>query len=352
MIEFIKKGNLIESDVEALVNTVNTVGVMGKGVALQFKKAYPENFRKYEQAVKNKEVQIGKVFVTETGKFTNPKYIINFPTKKHWRYPSKIEWVKEGLKDLRDFILQNKIKSIAIPPLGCGNGRLRWNEVKPLIIDSLNDISNLEIFLFEPSDYAYERPSKKTRTKKPNLTAVRAMVIALLNRYTVLGYELTLLEAQKLVYFLQRFGESLQLNFEKGKYGPYTYKLTHVLNDMDGHYLAGMKEKTAQPFDKIVINKKEIEKITNYIEENCNDDQKKRLESVYNLIEGFESPLGMELLATVDFVINVELNNDYNSSQLKDRIYSWNDRKKKLLKNNYIDLAQNRLANFSQVLYE
>lgn len=100
MIEFIKKGNLIESDVEALVNTVNTVGVMGKGVALQFKKAFPENFKKYEQAVKNKDVQIGKVFVTETGKFTNPKYIINFPTKKHWRYPSKIEWVKERLKRL------------------------------------------------------------------------------------------------------------------------------------------------------------------------------------------------------------------------------------------------------------
>ena len=179
MIEFIKKGNLIESDVEALVNTVNTVGVMGKGVALQFKKAFPENFKKYEQAVKNKEVQIGKVFVTETGKFTNPKYIINFPTKKHWRYPSKIEWVKEGLNDLRNFILHNKIKSIAIPPLGCGNGKLKWSDVKPLIIDSLSDISNLEIILFEPSEFAYEKPSKKTRSKKPKLTAVRAMVIAL-----------------------------------------------------------------------------------------------------------------------------------------------------------------------------
>ena len=351
MIEFIKKGNLIESDVEALVNTVNTVGVMGKGVALQFKKAFPENFKKYEQAVKNKEVQIGKVFVTETGKFTNPKYIINFPTKKHWRYPSKIEWVKEGLIDLRNFLTDNNIKSIAIPPLGCGNGRLRWNDVKPLIINSLSDISNLEILLFEPSEFAYEKPSIKTRSKKPKLTAVRAMVIALLNRYTVLGYELTLLEAQKLVYFLQRFGEKLQLSFEKGKYGPYTHKLTHVLNDMDGHYLEGMKEKTAQPFDKIVINKKEIEQIDKYIEENCNDEQKKRLESVYNLIEGFESPLGMELLATVDFVINTELKNDFNSIHLKDKIYNWNERKKKLLKNEYIDLAQNRLADFSQFLY-
>lgn len=351
MIEFIKKGNLIESDAEALVNTVNTVGVMGKGVALQFKKAFPENFKKYEQAVKNNEVQIGKIFVSETGKFTNPKYIINFPTKKHWRYPSKIEWVKEGLKDLRNFLVHNKIRSIAIPPLGCGNGKLKWSDVKPLIINFLGDISNLEILLFEPSEFAYEQPSKKTRSKKPKLTAVRAMVIALLNRYTVLGYELTLLEAQKLVYFLQRFGENLQLKFEKGKYGPYTHKLTHVLNDMDGHYLSGMKEKTAQPFDKIVINKKEIEKINKYIEANCNDEQKERLESVYNLIEGFESPLGMELLATVDFVINSELENDFGSKHLKDKIYNWNDRKKKLLKDEYIDLAHSRLAEFSQLLY-
>jgi len=351
MIEFIKKGNLIETDAEALVNTVNTVGVMGKGVALQFKKAFPDNFKKYAKAVKNSEVQIGKIFVSETGKFTYPKYIINFPTKKHWRYPSKLEWIREGLKDLRNFIIHNNIKSIAIPPLGCGNGKLKWKEVKPLIINSLEDISNLQIFLFEPSDFAYEKPSKKTRSKKPKLTAVRAMVIALLNRYTVLGYEITLLEAQKLVYFLQRFGEKLQLNFEKGKYGPYTHKLTHVLNDLDTHYLFGMKEKTAQPFDKIIINKKEIENITKFIEDNCNDEQKQRLESVYNLIEGFESPLGMELLASVDFVINVELNNNYNSSQLKDKIYGWNERKKRLLKDEFIDIAQDRLSSFSEFLY-
>lgn len=272
-------------------------------------------------------------------------------TKKHWRYPSKLEWIKEGLKDLHNYIVRNNIKSIAVPPLGCGNGRLKWNEVRPLIIDSLGDISNLEIFLFEPSEFAYEKPSIKTLSKKPKLTAVRAMVIALLNRYTVLGYELTLLEAQKLVYFLQRFGEDLQLNFEKGKYGPYTHKLTHVLNDMDGHYLAGMKEKTAQPFDKIIINKKEISKIDKYIKANFNDGQKERLESVYNLIEGFESPLGMELLATVDYVINLELNNDVCSSHLKNKIHNWNDRKKNLLKDEFIDIALNRLSLFSQLLY-
>ncbi|MDR3626809.1 MAG: macro domain-containing protein [Ignavibacteriaceae bacterium] len=351
MFEFIKNGNLIEADSEALVNTVNTVGIMGKGVALQFKKAFPNNFKEYENAAKDSKIQIGKIFVTETGKFTNPKYIINFPTKKHWRYPSKIEWIREGLKDLKHFIINNNIKSIAIPPLGCGNGQLKWNDVRPLIINSLDNIVDLKVFLFEPSDYAYDNPSQKTRTKKPKLTAVRAMVIALLNQYTVLGYELTLLEAQKLVYFLQRFGEKLHLDFEKGKYGPYADKLTHVLNDMDGHYLSGMKGKTAQPFDKITIVSSEIEKIEEFISNNCTQEQKQRLESVYNLIEGFESPFGMELLATVDFVINTELNKDYNSAQLKDRISNWNGRKQKLMKNEFIEIAQKRLLSFSPFLY-
>ena len=160
MIELIK-GNLIEADAEALVNTVNTVGVMGKGIALQFKKAFPDNFKMYEQAAKNNKIQIGSVFVTETGKFTNPKYIINFPTKKHWRYPSKFEWIKEGLEDLKKFIIHNKIKSIAIPPLGCGNGKLKWTDVKLLIVNSLSEINDLKVLLFEPSESAFssgERP--------------------------------------------------------------------------------------------------------------------------------------------------------------------------------------------------
>ena len=151
MIELIK-GNLIEADAEALVNTVNTVGVMGKGIALQFKKAFPHNFKMYEQAAKNNKIQIGSVFVTETGKFTNPKYIINFPTKKHWRYPSKLEWIKEGLEDLKKFIIHSKIRSIAIPPLGCGNGKLKWSDVKLLIVSSLSDINDLKVLQFEPSE--------------------------------------------------------------------------------------------------------------------------------------------------------------------------------------------------------
>lgn len=350
MFEFIKKGNIIDSEAEAVVNTVNTMGVMGAGIALQFKKNFPENFREYEAAAKSGLIKIGKLFITETNRFTNPKYIINFPTKKDWKHPSKLSWIKEGLGELRNFILEKNIKSIAIPPLGCGNGKLDWNEVKPLILDSINGIANLTAYIYEPSDFAYQKTIVKG-LKKPKLTPVRAMVIALLERYTILGYELTLLEAQKLVYFLQRFGEPLKLDFSKGKYGPFSSKLVHVLNDIDGYYIQGMRYKTAKPFDKITIIKKEIPMVKEFIEDSCTDEQKKRLDSVYKLIEGFESPLGMELLATVDFVVFYELNKNFDRNILLEKIHSWTPRKKTLLNDKFISIASFRLDEFTYALY-
>jgi len=352
MINLIRKGNILDADTEALVNTVNTYGVMGAGIALQFKKAFPKNFKLYEQASKQHKIKTGTLFVTETGSLTNPKYIINFPTKKHWRNPSKLIWIKDGLVELRKFIIKKDIKSIAIPPLGCGNGKLNWAEVKPLIIESLMGLDNVEALIFEPSDFAYTHTSKKSKTKKPNLTPARAMVIAILNRYKILGYDLTLLEAQKLVYFLERFGEPLRLQFSKGIYGPFSEKLTHVLNDMDGHYLYGMKQKTAKPLDKITIKKEELENVYGFIETNCTPEQKARLESVYNLIEGFESPLGLELLATVDYVIQHESGDElFTEFELENKVYSWSERKRKIIKKEYIDIAFERLKSFEGKLY-
>ncbi|MEP0756677.1 macro domain-containing protein [Trichocoleus sp. DQ-A2] len=132
MLEF-KQGNLLEEDAEALVNAVNCIGVMGKGIALQFKQAFPENFQQYKKACDTKEVQPGRMFTVPTGKLFNPKYIINFPTKRHWRDKSKVEDVQTGLKALVAEVQQLDITSIAIPALGCGNGGLDWLEVKPLI---------------------------------------------------------------------------------------------------------------------------------------------------------------------------------------------------------------------------
>ena len=147
MIEY-KQGNLLEEETEALVNTVNCVGVMGKGLALQFKGAFPENFQNYKQACEAQKVQPGKMFITSTDK-TFPRYIINFPTKRHWRGKSRIEDIEAGLKALVVEVERLNIKSIAIPPLGCGHGGLSWTVVKPLIIAAFAELPDVKVVIFE-----------------------------------------------------------------------------------------------------------------------------------------------------------------------------------------------------------
>ena len=150
MIRF-ETGNLLAARVEAMVNTVNTVGVMGKGIALQFKMNFPDNFRAYVAACERGEVEIGKMFVTKTNRMDGLQYIINFPTKKHWKQPSKLEYIQAGLIDLKRILLENNIGSIALPPLGCGNGGLDWAVVKPLIQDALGNLP-VSVIVFEPSE--------------------------------------------------------------------------------------------------------------------------------------------------------------------------------------------------------
>ena len=234
------EGNLLDADVEALVNTVNTVGVMGKGIALMFKEAFPSNYKAYEQACKRKEVQIGKVFVTEREDLLGPKWLINFPTKEHWRNASKLEWIEEGLADLKRFIAEKKIRSIAIPPLGSGNGGLEWSEVKPLIEAALSTLKDVDVVVYEPTA-KYQNVSKREGVDK--LTAPRALIAELVRRYSIIGIDCSLLEIQKLGYFLERAVDALKLEnkfkfeFTANKYGPYSDKLKHLLNGLDGSYL-------------------------------------------------------------------------------------------------------------------
>jgi len=142
------KGDLLKADADALVNTVNCVGVMGKGIALQFKMAFPENFIQYYKACQNKDVRIGRMFITK--QLFKPKYIINFPTKEHWKEESKLEYISRGLIDLKEKIKDLKIKSIAIPPLGAGLGGLNWPDVKNLIIKDIQAWNKRKHNLFQP----------------------------------------------------------------------------------------------------------------------------------------------------------------------------------------------------------
>ncbi|MCP4156993.1 MAG: macro domain-containing protein [bacterium] len=147
MIEY-TTGDLLKSNADALVNPVNCVGVMGKGLALQFKKSFPENFKEYQTACKNNDVHVGCMFVTRLPDQSG--YIINFPTKSHWRGKSKREFICNGLVDLKKKITLLNIKSIAIPPIGAGLGGLNWRDVKKMIEEHLDDLKDVRIILYEP----------------------------------------------------------------------------------------------------------------------------------------------------------------------------------------------------------
>jgi O-acetyl-ADP-ribose deacetylase (regulator of RNase III) len=301
------EGNLLSSNAEALVNTVNTVGVMGKGIALMFKERFPENFKIYEAACKRGEMQIGHMLVTERqDMYGPPKWIINFPTKKHWRQPSRIEWIEQGLSDLARVIRENKIKSIAIPPLGSGNGGLNWSDVRPRIEAALSALPDVEVTIYEPTAM-YQNVAKRTGVEK--LTPARALVAELVRRYWVLGIECTILEIQKLAYFLEKSIEEYQLEnplnleFSANKFGPYSNRLNHLLNALDGSYLQCEKRLAdASALDLIRFDETKRDRVATFL----NSEAKRylpALDATEEIIDGFQSPLGMELLATVDWLL-------------------------------------------------
>jgi O-acetyl-ADP-ribose deacetylase (regulator of RNase III) len=355
MIEF-TRGNVLEADAEALVNTVNTVGVMGKGIALMFKEVFPQNFKEYEAACKRQEVQIGRMFVTERENFIGPKWIINFPTKQHWRGDSKIEWIEAGLQDLKRVIVEKGIRSIAIPPLGSGNGGLDWSDVRPRIEKALSSLNDIRVIVYEPTSQ-YQNVSKRSGIEK--LTPARALVAELVRRYWVLGIECTLLEVQKLAYFLERSVEKLgvknplDLRFEADKYGPYAPRLAHLLDGLDGSYLhCGKRLGDASPFDVIWFEDSKRDKVAAYLGSGEAKQYLPALEQTAQLIDGFESPLGMELLATIDWLIQRD-GVKRERETIKAALKTWTggtkaaERKQKLFDDRLIDLALQRLINFN-----
>jgi len=308
MIKYMQ-GNMLDADVDALVNTVNTVGVMGKGIALMFKERFPLNMSEYANACKAEKVVTGKMFVTETRELMGPKWVINFPTKQHWRSPSKLEWIVEGLSDLRQFIEANEVKSIAIPPLGSGNGGLDWATVKIEIEKQLGDLNNVNIVIYEPSS-KYQNVAKKNGVQK--LTIPRALIAELVRRYWMLGMECSLLEVQKLAWFLERviesegLGNSLNLKFTANNYGPYADRLRHLLDGLDGSYLQSEKRiADADPLDVIWFDDSKRERVDEFLESEGKD-YLLALNKTSKIIEGFESPFGMELIATVDWLLTDE----------------------------------------------
>jgi len=317
----LRTGDLFKAGTDALVNTVNCVGVMGRGVALQFKKAYPANFRAYEAACKVGQVRPGHMFVFETGKFS-PRFIVNFPTKRHWRGKSRMEDIESGLKALRSEIEVRGIKSIALPPLGSGLGGLNWKDVLPRIREALEGIPNLHVVIFEP----HEAPEVVKTTDVPKMTPGRASLVVLMHQYLrgLLDPFVTLLEVQKLMYFMQRTGEPLRLQYEKGPYGPYARNLSHVLNKVEGHFIAGYRDGGDQPFKELTIVPGAVEEANSLL--SAEPAVHERFARVAKLVEGFETPFGLELLATVHWVLAEE--GASSPDDAARRVHSWNHRKK------------------------
>ncbi|MFS8858566.1 macro domain-containing protein [Synechococcus sp. H55.7] len=322
-------GDILKADAEALVNSVNCVGAMGRGIALQFKKAWPENFKAYAAACRRGEVRPGKLLVFETGKLTNPRYIINFPTKRHWRGKSRIEDIEAGLQSLVQEIRRLDLHSVALPPLGCGLGGLSWPDVRSRIERALATLTDVRILVYEPTEVQL-LPKSMRRGQVSTLTPGRAVLVGLMERYIngLLVPFVSLLELHKLMYFLQEAGEPLRLRFTKGVYGPYAENLRHVLKEIEGHYISGYGSGGDQPDKKLELVPGAVEEAYSYLA--SQPETRERFERVSDLVEGFESPYGLELLATAHWIITRD--HPSTAEELVEGFHAWAERKRRFSK--------------------
>ena len=343
MIQYIT-GNILDSDAQALVNTVNTMGVMGKGIALQFKKAYPNNYKAYEKASKNEEVKVGKLFVAlDSNTTTGEKIIINFPTKTTWRKPSEYKYIEDGLENLVEVINENKIGSIAIPPLGAGNGGLNWEKVKKLIEQKLGHL-NINIYVYEPTLQIQEHLMKE----RVKLTDARALLLYVLYDLVKNGEYVSEFSSEKVCYFLQKFGAKkyFKLEFEPNFYGPYSGKVRFVLNAINGSYLMGYSDMNKKPFEPLTLVSDAYQTVKNHIENN-----KELLEIVNKTIiflNGFYSDFALELLSSIDYISTKE--NTLDRQVISNRLEKWNDRKRTLFSNpKYLEISLRHLKSTNLV---
>lgn len=333
------RGDLLGDAAEAIVNTVNTEGVMGKGIALQFKQRYPDNYRAYRAACKRREVRLGSMFVVATGALAGPRYIVNFPTKGHWRERSRIEDVEDGLHDLVKVIGELGIRSIAMPPLGCGNGGLDWARIRPLIVEALGDLPDLDVRLYAPEG-APAPVAMVSNTAKPKMTRARAAVTVLLDRYLRGERGASRLEVQKLAYFAEAAGVRLDLDFQRATYGPYAEKLNFVLEGMEGHYTVGFGDRSGASDVRVVAGA--VDEARAFMDER--PEMAEALDRVAALVEDFDSPYGLELLSTVHYVVHTDGINPTDRRAIAHTVRSWSERKRQLFTDHHLVVACDRLA--------
>ena len=336
MIQYVE-GNILESDAMALVNTVNLVGVMGKGIALQFKKQFPINFKLYKKACEENTIGIGKLLVTKEQTVFGEKIIINFPTKKDWRKSSEYSYIEDGLDDLIRIIGEYHIKSVAIPPLGAGNGGLHWEMVKKIIEGKLSSLP-IDIIVYEPNAVIVDR----MKSERVKLTPARALLLYVLFDLVKHGEYISEFSTEKICYFLQRFGanELFKLKFEAKYYGPYSGKVRFVLNALNGSYILGYSDMDKKPFESLSLIADSFGEIEDIV--NKNDFLRDVAAKTKCFLDGFYSDFGLELLSSIDYVMcqygNISVDEIYQ------RLSQWNHRKGKIFNDHkYIEIAKNHL---------
>ncbi len=338
------QGNLLAAPAEALVNTVNTKGIMGKGIALQFRQAFPEMFKAYAKSCKEEQVELGKMDVHDLGGLVGgPRWIVNFPTKGHWKSKSRMEDVKSGLEDLIEVVRKLGIKSIAVPPLGCGNGGLPWREVRPVIEEAFSKIPEVEVLLYAPVETP-DAVAMPNRTERPKMTKGQAALIALIDRYLkgLLDPVVSLLEVHKLMYFLQAAGQDLRLNFEPKQRGPFASNLRHVLIRMESHYTSGYGDGKDLPDTRIDLLPGAMESAGALLEDG--DPISGRMDRVADLIDGYEDAYGMELLSSMHWVMSHSAEAKKDKAAAIEGVLSWNTAKRERLKPDHLDKAWERLS--------
>lgn len=334
-------GNILDDDAEALVNTVNTVGVMGKGIALQFKRRFPANYDAYRKACEAGEVEPGGMFVWHTGQLGNPQHIINFPTKRHWKANSRVEDIEAGLRDLRRVVVRLGVTSLAVPPLGCGSGGLEWSVVRGLLDRYLTDLDGVHVRVYEPAG-APTPASMPAQTKVPRLTAHRAAMLVAFARYLQPGFTLGRLEAQKLIYFLKVAGVPFdKLKFVQGTYGPYADPVRHVLNEVEGHFIEGFGD-AASP-SAIQLRGDVVDQAEAMLDEVGNEQFRHAVETVAAAIAGFDDAFGLELLASVHWVATHGDPPARNASEALRMIHEWSSRKRNRYDTEQVRMAWRRL---------
>ncbi len=331
-------GNIFDSHAMALVNTVNLLGVMGKGIAFQFKEKYPNNYKVYKNACKDKTISIGKSLVTKEKTTYGEKFIINFPTKTDWRKPSEYIYIEQGLENLVDIINQYGIKSIAIPPLGSGNGGLNWPKVKSIIETKLSCL-DIDIYIYEPTTQIIEQ----MKAERVHLTDGRALLLYILFDLVRHGEFVSEFSSEKVCYFLQKFGaeDIYKLKYTPRYYGPYSGSVRYVLNKLNGSYIMGYSDMNKKPFDPIFL----VPDTYNEIEQIVINNPK--LLDIANrtkrFLDGYYSDFGLELLSSVDYILSTK-GTDITNEQITQYIEAWSQRKAKLFANTtYIDTARKHI---------